>query len=170
MSQLPEALMHVRTLIASLATPLPAIAANDSHDPTWWDKFQILAHEGPDSFRAAATSGSTPANVDVSNECGPQSETFIVINPRNPKQLAAGSNEIFRLPMRAYFSRDGGKTWGGSDLPLPPPIGTNGIDFGSDPGPALDSSNNLSYPSSLVFFRAANCAPLTGTETAVAAS
>src|SRR5437588_12631129 len=101
MSQLPEALMHVRTLIAALATALPALAANSSHDPTWWDKFQILAQQGPDSFRAAATSGSTPANVDVSNECGPQSETFILINPRNPRQRASGSHDTLRRPTPA---------------------------------------------------------------------
>src|SRR5438874_2607424 len=170
MTQLQEASMHVRTLVAALATALPAPAANSSHDPTWWDKFQILAQQGPDSFREAATSGSTPANVDVSNECGPQSETFIVINPRNPRQLAAGSNEIFRLPMRAYFSGDGGKTWGGSDLPLPPPIGTNGIDFGSDPGLAFDSSNNLFYSYIVVFFSAGNGVAINGTEMAVARS
>jgi hypothetical protein len=83
--------------------------------------------------------------VNVSNEPGPQSETSIAINPANPKQLVAGSNEIFRLPMRGYFSSDGGATWGGVDLPLPPAIWTNGYDFGSDPGVAWDLHGNVSY-------------------------
>src|SRR2546422_10212228 len=74
------------------------------------------------------------ANVDVSNECGPQSETFITVNPARPKILAGGSNEIFRLPMRGYFSSDGGASWGGADLPLPPAIGgPHRFGFGSGP-------------------------------------
>src|SRR5205823_6324755 len=107
-------------------------------------------------------------NVDVSNECGPQSETYITLNTKSPKNLAAGSNEIFRLPMRGYFSKDGGKTWGGVDLPLPPAIGTNGIDFGSDPTLAFDSSGNLFYGYIVVFFGAGN--GIKGTEMAVARS
>src|SRR5204862_7573250 len=107
------------------------------------DEFLHISHTGPDALQTTTAAPTSGTNVDVSNECGPQSETFIAINPSNPKQLAGGSNEIFRLPMRAYFSSDGGQTWGGSDLPLPPVIGTNGVDFGSDPGVAFDSSNNL---------------------------
>src|SRR5690348_15960132 len=106
--------MNKALLAFVLLLAVPASAA-DSQNPTWWDKFQYLAHNGPAAFQAAET--TTPAgaaNVDVSNECGPQSETFIAINPSNPQQLAGGSNEIFRLPMRGYFSSDGGKTWGGS--------------------------------------------------------
>jgi hypothetical protein len=113
--------------------------------------------------------------VDVSNECGPQSETYIAINPNQPKQLAAGSNEIFRLPMRGYFSGDGGGSWGGVDLPLPVPIGTNGTDFGSDPTLAFDSSNKVFYGYIVVFFGAAFNTPshgvsINGTELAVARS
>ena len=44
--------------------------------------------------------------------------------------------------MRGYFSSDGGATWSGVDLPLPPAIGTNGYDFGSDPGVAWDLHGN----------------------------
>jgi len=49
--------------------------------------------------------------VDASDECGPQSESYIAINSLQPSVLAAGSNEIFRLPMRGYFSANGGATW-----------------------------------------------------------
>ncbi len=146
-----------------------------THNPTWWDKFTYISQNGPDAFSAATVSASTGTNVDVSNECGPQSETFIAINPRKSSQLAAGSNEIFRLPMRGYFSSDDGKSWGGVDLPLPPPIGTNGVDFGSDPTLAFDSSNNLFYGYIVVFFGAAFNTPgfgvsINGTEMAVARS
>src|SRR3954471_12617029 len=123
---------------------------NNPNKPTWWDKYQYLLANG-----AATCTGLTGVqvgpNVDVSNECGPQSETYITLNPARPRMLAAGSNEIFRLPMRGYFSTDGGSTWGGVDLPLPPAKG-NGIDFGSDPTLAFDSSGNLYYGYIVVYF------------------
>src|SRR2546428_14191298 len=147
--------MRMRTLFAALALTSPALAGNTQQNPTWWGKFTYISHNGPDAFSAATLSASTETNVDVSNECRPQSETFIAINPRKSSQLATGSNEIFRLPMRGYFSSDDGKSWGGVDLPLPPPIGTNGVDFGSDPTLAFDSSNNLFYGYIVVFFGAA---------------
>jgi hypothetical protein len=34
-------------------------------------------------------------------------------------------DEIIRLPMRGYFSSNGGKSWSAVDLPLPPPATTN---------------------------------------------
>jgi len=111
---------------------------------------------------------SVGANVDVSNECGPQSETFITLNPFRTNVLAAGSNEIFRLPMRGYFSSDGGANWGAVDLPLPPAIGANGIDFGSDPSLAFDTRGNLFYGYIVVFF--GNGKGINGTEVAVARS
>src|SRR5262245_24070339 len=104
-----------------LAVTLPAAAqSNGSDKPTWWDKYQWLAKFGSDPAPGVTSSLSVGPNVDVSNECGPQSETFITINPGAPNILAAGSNEIFRDPMRGYFSTDGGATWGGVDVPLPP--------------------------------------------------
>src|SRR5947209_16367381 len=88
-------------------------------------------------------------NVDVSNECGPQSETYVTLNPKSPSMLTAGSNEIFRVPMRAYFSSDGGSSWGGVDVPLPPPLaGTNDTLFGSDPTLAFDTRATSSTGSS----------------------
>jgi hypothetical protein len=122
----------------------PALAQSNSPDkPTWWNKYQYLAAHGP------------------------QSETYITINPARPRMLAAGSNEIFRLPMRGYFSRDGGSTWGGVDLPLPPAKG-NGIDFGSDPSLAFDSSGNVFYSYIVVYFGNGN--GINGTAMVVARS
>ncbi|MCU1308578.1 MAG: hypothetical protein JWN45_3273 [Acidobacteriaceae bacterium] len=142
---------------------------NNSKNPTWWDKYDYLFHNGPDPATGpTAPVSSGKGNVDASNECGPQSETNIALSTVNPKILAAGSNEIFRLPMRGYYSNNGGSSWGGVDLPLPPAIGTNGIDFGSDPTLAFDTLGNTFYGYIVVFFSNGN--GINGTEMAVARS
>jgi hypothetical protein len=168
---IPEVPMTRRlasALLLVLLFPL-SLAAKDPKNPTWWDKYQFLLKNGSDpSPGATASALSAGTNVDISNECGPQSETFITINPSNPSVLAAGSNEIFRDPMRGYFSSDGGATWGGVDLPLPDPIGTNGHRFGSDPSLAFDTSGNVFYGYIVVFFGNGN--GVKGSEIAVARS
>lgn len=138
---------------------------NSSHNPTWWDKYAYIVNNGPLDSGGPTTSVSLGSNIDVSNECGPQSETFITISPSQPKALAAGSNEILRLPMRGYYSSNGGIDWGGVDLPLPPPKGANGIDFGTDPTLAFDTLGNLFYGYIVVYF--GNGAGINGTEMAV---
>jgi hypothetical protein len=145
--------LHIVAIAVALVASVAALATaqtNNSNRPTWWAKYQYLAANGADSCtgQPAVTVGP---NVDVSNECGPQSETYLTVNPARPKILAGGSNEIFRLPMRGYFSTDGGSTWGGVDLPLPPAKG-NGINFGSDPTLAFDSSGNVFYGYIVVYF------------------
>jgi hypothetical protein len=155
--------------VTLLCAPGPARArANSSHDPTWWDKYTYLFKNGSTAGGGATSSTAFGSNVDISNECGPQSETFITINTAQTKNLAAGSNEIFRLPMRGYYSTNGGKSWGGVDLPLPPAKGANGIDFGSDPTLAFDSRGNLFYGYIVVYFSNGN--GINGTEMAVARS
>src|SRR5260221_284010 len=64
-------------------------------------------------------------------------------------------------------SHSGVVSWGGVDLPLPPPI-ANGIDFGSDPTLAFDTRGNLFYGYIVVFF--GNGSGVKGTEMAVARS
>src|SRR5437763_598051 len=155
-------------LAMALAIPAAFAQTNNSKDPTWWEKYQYLVKNGEMTAAGSTSSVASGANVDVSNECGPQSETYITLNTANPKQLAAGSNEIFRDPMRGYWSADGGKSWGGVDLPLPQAIGTNGIRFGSDPTLAFDSRGNLFYGSIVVFFGGGN--GINGTEMSVARS
>ena len=151
-------------LICSAA---PALAQTGSPDkPTWWEKYQYLAAHGPDTCTGQPSLKVGP-NVNVSNECGPQSETFVTIDPSQPARLAGGSNEIFRLPMRGYFSSDGGASWGGVDLPLPPAKG-NGFDFGSDPSLAFDSRGNVFYGYIVVFFGNGN--GINGTAVGVARS
>src|SRR5215467_3323088 len=162
----PCALLSLFLFLVS-ACALPSLAQNNSHNPTWWNKYQYLLNHPADKPAGPNSSLSIGANVDVSNECGPQSETFITINPNNPRVLAAGSNEIFRDPMRGYFSTNNGSSWGGVDLPLPAPIG-NGIRFGSDPSLAFDTRGNLFYGYIVVFFGNGN--GVNGTEMAVAKS
>ncbi len=162
--------MLILMLLITLVAPASAGGTtNNSNKPTWWEKYQYLLKNGPMDCKAANVSVTVGTNVDMSNECGPQSETYITLNPNQPKMLAAGSNEIFRLPMRGYYSTDNGSSWGALDLPLPPPLqGTNDTDFGSDPSLAFDSSGNLYYSYIVVFF--GNGYGVNGTEMAVAKS
>ncbi len=158
---------------------LPVLSARASSSttsyslPTWWAKYQRLLKESSASRPLQRGSGiqafSVGPNVDMSNEDTPQSETSITVNPNNPMMLVGGSNEIVRLPMRGYFSRDGGKSWGAVDVPLPPPATTNGTDFGSDPGVAFDTHGNVYYSFIVVFFNR-TFASVQGTEMAVAKS
>ncbi len=152
-SRLPAGLCAAAILLA--ANALLAVsgqaAGGDPTKPTWWAKYQVVSALGfkPAGNGSQTNSVSVGKNVDASNEPGPQSETSIAINPINPSQIVAGANEIERLPMRALFSSDGGKTWGRVDLPLPPPRTTNGFDFGSDPGIAWDTRATCTTAGSL---------------------
>ncbi|HWX53072.1 MAG TPA: sialidase family protein [Verrucomicrobiae bacterium] len=157
-------------LLLCVATPVLAQNSGNSLKPSWWNKFLYLSNNAPDKAPGASSSISSGANVDVSNECGPQSETFIATNPVHPQDLAGGSNEIFRNPMRGYSSSDGGANWTGVDLPLPASKGANSSEFGSDPSLAFDSQGNLFYSYIVVFFGNGNQKGVNGTEMAVARS
>src|SRR3989475_8687982 len=167
--EVPEATSPSRLLADAQSQP-------SSQIPPWWDTSPLLSQNASMSGGARAASTSFWPNVDVSNECGPQSETYVTLNPRGPQQLTAGSNEIFRLPMRAFFSSDGGSSWGGVDVPLPPPLsGANDTRFGSDPTLAFDTQGSVFYGFIVVFFSAAFNTPsngvgINGTEMAVARS
>jgi len=151
-----------------LCAQLAGAQTRNQSTPSWWNKYQHLLKNGAESG-GATPSLSVGANVDVSNECGPQSETYVTLNPNHPTILAGGSNEIFRLPMRGYFSSNSGSSWGGVDLALPPAIGANGVDFGSDPTLVFDTRGNVFYGYIVVFF-SANFGGINGTEMAVARS
>ena len=155
---------------ALVATAAPALAGNLSKydGASWYDKY-LSVSSGATSV-CAGNSGSTGQlafgnNVDASHECGSQSETFIAANGPN---VIAGANEIQRLPMRAMASSDGGATFTGVDLPLPPPRTSHGFDFGSDPSLAFDANVNAYYSYIIVFFSAGGS--INGTEMAVARS
>jgi len=152
--------------LTSLAAPARAASLVDAK-PSWWTKYRYLSTHGARAARQGSPI-SVGDNVDVSDERFPQSETSIAIDPADPSRLVAGSNEIFRLPMRGYASGDGGDTWTGVDLPLPPPIRHNGYDFGSDPGVAWDRHGNVYYSYIVVFFGAGF--GVVGSEMAVARS
>src|SRR5713101_3881272 len=167
---LPLLLILLSSTVFLPNSVLASSATSSYNVPTWWSKYQGLlngtsAPQSPTSSRQV----SAGPNIDVSNEDTPQSETSITVNPNNPSMLVGGSNEIVRLPMRGYFSSDGGKTWGAVDLPLPPPATTNGVDFGSDPGVAFDTRGNVYYSYIVVFFNR-SFASIQGTEMAVAKS
>lgn len=171
------ATLAVALSLIAFAVALPAHANKSSATtsnssayttPTWYAKYQALTAGKQIPGGGATQSVKVGANVDASNEPGPQSETAIAINANNPAQVVAGSNEIFRDPMRAYYSTDGGASFTGVDLPLPPPIVNNGFDFGSDPTVAWDTRGNIFYGYIVVFF--SNGGGLNGTEMAVARS
>lgn len=158
-----------------VAAPVAVQAASSSTSPyaqaSWYNKYLVVS--GGTASLCSGNSGSvTPpsfgSNVDASHECGSQSETSIAIDPSNPNVVIAGSNEIQRLPMRGMASTDGGATFTGVDLPLPPARTNNGFDFGSDPGIAFDSNGNAYYSYIVVFFGAGG--GINGTEMAVARS
>src|SRR5260370_36724638 len=102
--------------------------------PTWWAKYQRLLKGSSASKPGSGTQAlSVGANVDVSNEDTPQSETSITVNPNNPMILVGGSNEIVRLPMRGYFSSNGGKSLGAVACSHSSPATTSGPEFISGP-------------------------------------
>lgn len=171
--------MKKLVVVAAVAAVLGGAAASaaGNYDPTlysearWYSKYQQVS-SGAIPL-CTGNVGDAPqlafaSNVDASHECGSQSETSIAINPKNQKNVIAGSNEIQRLPMRAMYSTDGGKTFTGVDLPLPPPRTNNGFDFGSDPAVAFDTKGNAYYSYIVVFFSTGGS--INGTEMAVARS
>ena len=158
-------------LVALAATAVASAGnGNDSKyaNASWYAKYQTVSAPGFVAAKAGGPSITLGANVDASNEPGPQSETSIAISPANTRNVVGGANEIFRLPMRAYYSSDQGASYGGVDLPLPPPIAKNGFDFGSDPGIAWDAFGRVYYSYIVVFFGAGG--GINGTELAVARS
>ena len=167
---LAAAALAVVALIAG-AVRAPAGNVSSYDGASWYGKY--LAVSGQEPITCSSNSGSLGQiaygpNVDASHECGSQSETSIAINPAKKRNVIAGSNEIQRLPMRAMYSTDGGATFTGVDLPLPPPLTSSGFDFGSDPGVAFDSSGNAYYSYIVVFFGKGG--GINGTEMAVAHS
>jgi hypothetical protein len=165
--------LAISVVASAIATAAPALAGNlSTYDgASWFDKYLSVSSGAPAT--CSGNVGDAPQlafgnNVDASHECGSQSETSIAINPANQKNVIAGSNEIQRLPMRAMYSTDGGATFTGVDLPLPPARTNNGFDFGSDPALAFDSRGNAYYSYIIVFFSAGGS--INGTEMAVAHS
>ena len=68
-------------VLVSLITLMSGVA-RAAPDPTWWNKYQHIQNGNGILPGSDSHSASIGANVDVSNECGPQSETFITMNAR----------------------------------------------------------------------------------------
>src|SRR5260370_1058992 len=70
---------------------------NTSFNPRWWAKYQYMLNHGactrPGPTGSAAATGP---NVYVSNECGPQRETFVTLTTRNAHTVAGGAKYVFR--------------------------------------------------------------------------
>ena len=162
----------VATLVLAAVGVSGAAAGNKPSsytNATWYSKYQVVASGAVDP--SPAPSCTTPifgGNVDASHETGSQSETFIAIDPSNGGHVVAGENEIQRLPMRANYSFDGGTTFCGVDLPLPPPRTQSGFDFGSDPSLAIDTKGNVYYSYIIVDFSGGGS--VNGTEMALSRS
>jgi len=43
-----------------------------------------------------------------------RAKTFITLDPNKTQDTCCRIDEIFRLPMRGYYSANGGTSWGGS--------------------------------------------------------
>lgn len=133
----------------------------DAERSAYLDFFQIfrpkeyppieMFSKGPEKI---LTNSGIPI-INIVNQSGGQSETFIVSNPLNPKNIVAAAND-FRYNssssgyrMAAYTSFDGGQTWSISltppnkDIFIPTPSlgGLTNV----DPGLAFDSKGNLYY-------------------------
>lgn len=68
-------------------------------------------------FLYSQFTAALPGNaVNVSKKTGNQSESFIVINPTNPLNIVAFSNEASAANTFRAYSFDGGSTWTGSDI------------------------------------------------------
>jgi hypothetical protein len=100
-----------------------------------------LAITSSTAVAASAPSGSaTPANIDVSERPGNESEEAIAVNPTNPKNVVMVTNVEF--PAAGMFEGvtfDGGKTWTRSL------IGNNDnlLDACCDPSLSFDTYGNL---------------------------
>src|SRR5439155_25925821 len=110
----------IRFLLASLLAVCSSVAfsqAQNPHNPTWRAKYNYLVTHGVRQSAMVTTASITVgANVDGANEGRPQRETYITLDPASPNTLAAGSNEIFGLPLRGYSYWVGGLSCGGVGL------------------------------------------------------
>jgi len=93
--------------------------------------------------------------VNVSGTNGAQDETWIAYNPANPSNIVGSSNNTrynhagVGYKMAAYYTTDGGNSWGVSTTPSNMDVyierPSNGGMTNFDPGLAFDTEGNLYY-------------------------
>ena len=88
-----------------------AAQTSDPNSPTWWNKYQQLTNGGPAGKAVLLGPPTVGANVDASNECGPQSEPTLRSIRTSPRRWPPVPMRFSGRPMRGYFSTDGGATW-----------------------------------------------------------
>ncbi|MFY9584603.1 MAG: sialidase family protein [Candidatus Acidiferrales bacterium] len=141
------ALVAFAALLVSVSLPTSGAQQSTPYtQPRWMAKLRALQAGQNGTLSSSIKVG---ANVDVSNEPGPQSETFVAVDTVNPQILAGASNEIFRNPQRTYFSVDGGGTWFAADQPLVDEQGTT-WSFASDPGVCIDTRGTIFFSQLLI--------------------
>src|SRR5205085_8029560 len=90
MSRLRKTSLVILLVVSITSLPLLAYAQNSTtHNPTWWDKYQYVANNAFTIGGASTASVTFGTNVDLPNECGPQSETFTPLIQSRTKMLPA---------------------------------------------------------------------------------
>ena len=125
----------VRAVIAAvaIASAAPAFAQTNNRraSPHGGRSINILSANGADTCTGQSRLTVGP-NVDVSNECGPQSETYITVNPRvrrcSPADRTRSSVCRCAATSPPTAARDGA-----ASICRCRRAKGNGIDFGSDP-------------------------------------
>jgi hypothetical protein len=106
------------------------------------DTLQAAAEEGNQNGapvvrrNTLGCSGALGNNVRINSDCGfrPQNETAIAVNPTDPNNLIAGTND-YRLGdglCPYYYSFDGARSWGDGTLPVSPVITNDPTYVGDD--------------------------------------
>jgi hypothetical protein len=90
------------------------------------------------------TAPFVPSNPSFPGNPGNEGESLVVINPTNPQNVVAftvnsdaDGNDV---PMKSWYSFDGGLSYGESDIAYPP-----GHDPARDPAAAFDRAGNLYF-------------------------
>jgi len=115
------------------------------------DENAATVDDGNRAFIIDSASVGTNRNSAAASSPAPeeyQGEVQVVVNPNDPSQIVSAANTWDDLPQSAFYSSDGGITWGHSG---PPPGTAYGLgscggfssEFGSDPALYWDDAGNV---------------------------